>query len=213
MPEGDIKKKRSGGRGQSRGGYARRPGRPPDPMNPVPNAPPSRTPPATTTLCPPGADDGVAGPVDVLKDLPRNLFVALSGLSAAGNASPLTTPIWNTVQSSTLGHFRARRLFSPMSKFPRWSDYSMIVRPWPTAVPHAAAIPEHIARCRVSQGNSHPCTAHSPSMVYGRLGASRPDDPDLKRFPAHSVQAFSTSVGTARFLYICGDFATLTSLP
>jgi hypothetical protein len=53
--------------------------------------PPSRTPPpATTTLCPPRADEGVAGPVDVLKGLPRNLFVALSGLSAAGNASPPT---------------------------------------------------------------------------------------------------------------------------
>ena len=91
MPEGDIKKKRSGGRGQSRGGYARRHGRPPDPINPAPNAPPSRTPPpATTTLCPPGADEGVAGPVDVLKDLPRNPFFALSGLSAAGNASPPT---------------------------------------------------------------------------------------------------------------------------
>jgi hypothetical protein len=91
MLEGDIKKKRSGGRGQSRGGYARRHGRPPDPINPVPNAPPSRTPPpATTTLCPPGADEGVAGPVDVLKDLPRNPSVALSGLSAAGIASPPT---------------------------------------------------------------------------------------------------------------------------
>ena len=45
-------------------------------------------PPATTTLCPPGADEGVAGPVDVLKDLPRNHLFALSGLSAAGNASP-----------------------------------------------------------------------------------------------------------------------------
>ena len=53
--------------------------------------PPSRTPPpATTTLCPPRADEGVAGPVDVLKGLPRNLFSALSGLSAAGNASPPT---------------------------------------------------------------------------------------------------------------------------
>ena len=53
--------------------------------------PPSRTPPpATTTFCPPRADEGVAGPVDVLKGLPRNLFVALSGLSAAGNASPPT---------------------------------------------------------------------------------------------------------------------------
>jgi hypothetical protein len=91
MPEGDIKKKRSGGRGQSRGGYARRHGRPPDPINSAPNAPPSRTPPpATTTLCPPGADEGVAGPVDVLKDLPRNHVFALSGLSATGNASPLT---------------------------------------------------------------------------------------------------------------------------
>jgi hypothetical protein len=91
MPEGDIKKKRSAGRGQRRGGYARRHGRPPDPMNPTPNAPSSRTPPpATTTLCPPRADEGVAGPVDVLKGLPRNLFVALSGLSAAGSASPPT---------------------------------------------------------------------------------------------------------------------------
>ena len=89
MPEGDIKKKRSAGRGQRRGGYARRQGRPPDPMNPTPNAPSSRTPPpATTTLCPPGAEEGVAGPVDVLKDLPRNHLFALSGLSAAGNASP-----------------------------------------------------------------------------------------------------------------------------
>ena len=91
MPEGDIKKKRSGGRGQSRGGYARRHGRPPDPINPAPNAPPSRAPPpATTTSRPPGADEGVAGPVGVLKDLPRHLFFALSGLSAAGNASPPT---------------------------------------------------------------------------------------------------------------------------
>ena len=91
MPEGDIKKKHGGGRGQSRGGYARRHGRPPDSINPAPNAPPPRTPPpATTTLCPPGAEEGVASPVDVLKDLPRNYFVALSGLSAAGNASPPT---------------------------------------------------------------------------------------------------------------------------
>ena len=34
MPEGDIKKKRSSGRGQHRG-YARRHGRPPDPITPV----------------------------------------------------------------------------------------------------------------------------------------------------------------------------------
>ena len=52
---------------------------------------PPTTPFATTTLCPPGADEGVAGPVDVLKGLPRNLLlIALSGLSAAGNASPPT---------------------------------------------------------------------------------------------------------------------------
>ena len=90
MPEGDIKKKSSGGRGQKRG-YARRHGRPPDPITPAPSAPPSRTPPpATTTLCPPEADEGVASPADVLKGLPRNLFVAMSGLSATGNASPPT---------------------------------------------------------------------------------------------------------------------------
>ena len=58
----------------------------------TPGTPPSRTPPpATTTLCPPEADEGVASPADVLKGLPRNLFVfALSGLSATGNASPPT---------------------------------------------------------------------------------------------------------------------------
>jgi hypothetical protein len=54
------------------------------------STPPPRTPPATTTLCPPEADEGVASPVDVLKGLPRNRFVALSGLSAAGNASSPT---------------------------------------------------------------------------------------------------------------------------
>ena len=54
------------------------------------STPPPRTPSAPTTLCPPEADEGVASPVDVLKGLPRNLFAALSGLSAAGNASPST---------------------------------------------------------------------------------------------------------------------------
>ena len=52
---------------------------------------PPTTPFATTTLCPPEADEGVASPVDVLKGLPRNLLLsALSGLSATGNASPPT---------------------------------------------------------------------------------------------------------------------------
>jgi hypothetical protein len=41
-------------------------------------------------FCPPEADEGVASPLDVLKGLPRNQFAALSGLSAAGNASPST---------------------------------------------------------------------------------------------------------------------------
>ena len=54
------------------------------------STPPPRTPPAPTTLCPPEADEGVASPVDVLKGLSRNLFAAISGLSAAGNAFPST---------------------------------------------------------------------------------------------------------------------------
>jgi hypothetical protein len=57
----------------------------------LPQTTPPRTAPAPTTLCPPEADEGVASPVDVLKGLPRDLLLsALSGLSAAGNASPPT---------------------------------------------------------------------------------------------------------------------------
>ena len=85
---GKIKKRRY----MKRGDGTRRHGRPPDLTFSAPSAPPpSRTPPpATTTLCPLEADEGVACPVDVLKGLPRNLLFALSGLSATGNASPLT---------------------------------------------------------------------------------------------------------------------------
>jgi hypothetical protein len=85
---GKIKKRRY----MKRGDGTRRHGRPPDLTFPAPSVPPPpRTPPpATTTLCPLEADEGVACPVDVLKGLPRNHFFALSGLSAAGNASPPT---------------------------------------------------------------------------------------------------------------------------
>ena len=85
---GKIKERRY----MKRGDGFRRHGRPPDLTFLAPSAPPpSRTPPpATTTFCPLEADEGVACPVDVLKGLPRNHFVALSGLSAAGNASPPT---------------------------------------------------------------------------------------------------------------------------
>jgi hypothetical protein len=78
---------------------------------------------------------------------------------------PSTSRPYTDMEYRTERHFRLGACFPPCALALAAFSYSIIVRPWPTAVPHADAIPEHITRCRVSQGNSHPCTAHSPSMV------------------------------------------------